>query len=61
LNRLKQYVAEEDHAKAEAIALRLMPYCRRTLAPEPVAEAKEAMQRAQLVIVPFDGGAGSSE
>lgn len=45
----------------DELAMRLIPYFHRKLAPDPAPEAKEAMKRGQLVILPHPGADAPDE
>lgn len=51
LGRLAHYVQEEDHEKAEALALSILPFVRRRLGAEPVPEVKQAAAEKRLIVV----------
>lgn len=51
IGRMRLALDAEDHEQAQGLAMFLMPYCRRKLAPEPVEEVKDAMARGRLLII----------
>lgn len=48
--RLRRLIDDENHAEATDLALQLLPYVRRKLAPQPIEEVRQAAQEGRLVI-----------